>query len=284
MILRGKLLCNTGLHIGTGELAAPGASDLPVTKDAVGHPFVPGSSLKGVLRSFAERIVSSLTTVTYPTDSNFQKRFTSCLLHTDSYCCLSTCKSYQKDFSRKQERGEFANDGIMTDWILKHTCSVCQLFGSPYLASRVWIKDAFAANEPLPIEVRNGVAIDRDRRAAAAHLLFDLEVVPPTSAFNTEVRVENASFAELGLLFLVLDKLNDGELRLGGRGSVGLGQVKFERGRIVYMGGDVTVFRAQLLNHLLGRGAELTKDDARTLWESCKDAFSQKIREGWSHA
>lgn len=288
-ILYGTLSCDTGLHIGTGEQVAPGASDLPVVKDAVGRPLIPGSSLKGVLRSFAERIVSSLTPVECPVDwTRSQHKFTSCLLHTESHFCLSTCNACKGEFSRKREREEFRDDDEMTNWIRQRTCSVCQFFGSPHLAGRLWVKDAFVSGELLPLEVRNGVAIDRDRRAAAAHLLFDLEVAPPTSAFTVEIRVENADRAELGLLFLVLDQLNEGELRLGGRGSAGLGRVKFQRSQIVHLAADQsngTAYRARLLNYLLGQDAgALPEDEASALWRDCKACFAQRIREGWSNA
>jgi len=262
---------------------------MPVVKDATGRPFIPGSSLKGVLRSFAERVVSSLTSVDCPVDFNrFKHQFTSCLLHTESNFCLSTCQDYKDEFSNKQEREEFNDDDEMTGWICQHTCSACQFFGSPYLAGRVWVKDAFVNGETLPLEVRNGVVIERDRRAAAAHLLFDLEVVPPTSKFTVEVRVENAGGVELGLLFLVLDQLNEGELRLGGRGSAGLGRVKFERAPIVHLSADQssdTPYRARLLNYLLGQDTcVLSNAETDALWSDCKADFAQRIREGWSDA
>jgi len=288
-ILHGELSCDTGLHIGTGEHVSPGASDLPVAKDAVGHPFIPGSSLKGVLRSLAERLVSSLTPVECPIDPvRFGQKFTSCLLHTESHFCLSTCQAYKDEFTRKQDRDEFRSDNEMTGWIRQHTCSICQFFGSPYLAGRVWVKDAFVSSEPLPLEVRSGVAIDRDRRAAAAHLLFDLEVVSPTTGFDVEIRVENADRVELGLLFLVLDQLNQGELRLGGRGSAGLGWVQFQRTQVVHLAadeGDDAIYRARLLNYLLGQDVGiLPASEADALWQDAKAAFAQRIREGWSHA
>jgi CRISPR/Cas system CSM-associated protein Csm3 (group 7 of RAMP superfamily) len=132
-ILHGTLSCDTGLHIGTGEQVAPGASDLPVVKDASGCPFIPGSSLKGVLRAFAERLVSSLTSVEQEVNlKRFQQQFTACLLHAKSHFCLSTCQDYKETFDSKREHGEFRSDDELTDWIRQHTCSICQFFGSPY--------------------------------------------------------------------------------------------------------------------------------------------------------
>lgn len=61
--MAGKLLIEcvlvtvTGMHIGgTGTFSAIGAVDSPVIRDArTGHPIVPGSSLKGKLRSLLAR-------------------------------------------------------------------------------------------------------------------------------------------------------------------------------------------------------------------------------------
>ena len=59
--LRGKLIldavlhCETGLHIGAGKGSLEiGGADNPVVKDAFGRPIVPGSSLRGRLRSLLE--------------------------------------------------------------------------------------------------------------------------------------------------------------------------------------------------------------------------------------
>src|SRR5512147_2926485 len=55
LILEGELHCETGLHIGAGKGALEiGGADNPVVKDSSGRPYVPGSSLRGRLRSLLE--------------------------------------------------------------------------------------------------------------------------------------------------------------------------------------------------------------------------------------
>jgi CRISPR-associated protein Csm3 len=55
LLLDGELLCETGLHIGAGKGSLDiGGADNPVVKDAYGRPYVPGSSLRGRLRSLLE--------------------------------------------------------------------------------------------------------------------------------------------------------------------------------------------------------------------------------------
>lgn len=56
LILEGDLHCQTGLHIGAGKGSLEiGGADNPVVKDAFGLPYIPGSSLRGKLRSLLEQ-------------------------------------------------------------------------------------------------------------------------------------------------------------------------------------------------------------------------------------
>src|SRR5437667_2755589 len=56
LILEGEMLCQTGLHVGAGKGSLEiGGSDNPVVKDAFGRPYVPGSSLRGKIRSLLEQ-------------------------------------------------------------------------------------------------------------------------------------------------------------------------------------------------------------------------------------
>jgi CRISPR-associated protein Csm3 len=56
LILEGEMHCETGLHIGAGKGSLEiGGSDNPVVKDAQGRPYLPGSSLRGKIRSLLEQ-------------------------------------------------------------------------------------------------------------------------------------------------------------------------------------------------------------------------------------
>lgn len=53
--IKAMLVCRTGLHIGGTESAIGiGSAENPVIKDARGMPYIPGSSLKGKMRSLLE--------------------------------------------------------------------------------------------------------------------------------------------------------------------------------------------------------------------------------------
>ncbi len=61
VILNGKIRAKTGMHIGgsPGALAI-GNVDLPVIRDArTNRPYIPGSSLKGKMRSLAEKLTGA---------------------------------------------------------------------------------------------------------------------------------------------------------------------------------------------------------------------------------
>src|SRR5579863_4937661 len=56
LIVEGDIACQTGLHIGAGKGSLEiGGADNPVVKDAYGLPYIPGSSLRGKLRSLLEQ-------------------------------------------------------------------------------------------------------------------------------------------------------------------------------------------------------------------------------------
>src|SRR5579872_2832707 len=56
LILEGEMLCESGLHVGAGKGSLEiGGADNPVVKDAQGRPYVPGSSLRGRIRSLLEQ-------------------------------------------------------------------------------------------------------------------------------------------------------------------------------------------------------------------------------------
>ncbi len=56
LVLEGEIACHTGLHIGAGKGSLEiGGADNPVVKDAFGIPYIPGSSIRGRLRSLLEQ-------------------------------------------------------------------------------------------------------------------------------------------------------------------------------------------------------------------------------------
>lgn len=70
ILIKGSIETVTGLHIGTGgDFAAIGAADSPVIRDAISSlPMIPGSSLKGKLRSLLAKKLNTTTSRNYDED------------------------------------------------------------------------------------------------------------------------------------------------------------------------------------------------------------------------
>ena len=223
--LVGTLTALTALRVGAGRATGVTGTDLPVVRNAFGSPYIPGSSFKGALRASVEALVRSVNA----------SRLTACNpLNPDDWCVTKPEGLTEEEFHKRVD---------------ERTCLVCHVFGSPWLASKVSIRD-------LPVEglwidqyeVRNGVGIDRDTGTAAEGLLYDFEVVPAGTTFSCKIVVENADDWELGLLMMALRPFELGEAALGGARSRGLGAVELKwhertqvaggEGLLDYLSGD----------------------------------------------
>lgn len=205
--LTGELVARTGLRIGSGGGGAHEGAQLPVLRDRDGYPFIPGGSLKGVLRGTIEALLRGAD---LPAAAG-----------------LSAC-----DPHGKQACGHhISNERAAAEQRIAGACAVCRLFGSHVLASHVRFTDApvVAAHRTgqIPIEIRDAVAIDRDLRTAVDGRKYDFEVVSPGTRFAVEVFVDNPRDWSMGLLALGFDQLDAGFIVLGGFGSRGLGRVEF---------------------------------------------------------
>src|SRR5262250_2325553 len=60
LVIRGNLVALTALRIGVGRSSTITGNDLPVLRDAMGAPFVPGASLKGAFRARVEALVRAV--------------------------------------------------------------------------------------------------------------------------------------------------------------------------------------------------------------------------------
>lgn len=207
--LTGVLETRTALRIGSGGAAELDGSDLPVLRDALGFPFVPGGSFKGVLRSTIEALV----------------RGAECKTTTG----LWTCDPLLEKNGPGGACGWHA-EGDRSNVDVEDACAVCRLFGSRMVASHVRMTDMMMAKterqrERPPIEIRDGVAIDRDLRTAGDGLKCDFEVVSPGVQFDIEIFVENPKDWLMGLLVIGFEQIQNGFTALGGFTSRGLGRV-----------------------------------------------------------
>lgn len=213
--LKGKVETKTAIRIGAGRSTSPVSSDLPVVRDSANQPYIPGSSFKGVLRSYVESILRSLAdnrrVVCNPTNNKEQ--------------CITLNEMTNLREKRRQRNW---NDQQFSRKILNKTCWVCQLFGSLWYASKLQIRDLHVQQDIWfdQFQQRDGVAIDRDTETAADKQLYDYEVVPAGVIFDFQAIVDNAENWQLGMLYLGLSAFKNGELTIGGGSSRGLGVIE----------------------------------------------------------
>jgi CRISPR-associated RAMP protein (TIGR02581 family) len=221
--LEGVLVTRTALHIGAGGSGDALGTDSPVVRTAGGLPYIPGSSLKGVLRSAAEALLRG---------GPFQekrRRFWACDVVSGRE---TVCVSHDRVETLREEIAKRAQDEKrepgrreLPEAVWAKSCAICRLFGSLALASRVRFAD-LPVRGGLPLsELRNGVGIDRDKELAAKGVLYDFEAVPPETPFELRVTIDNPTDEEAGLLLYLFEELDAGNLTLGGKTSRGLGRV-----------------------------------------------------------
>src|SRR5205085_2441315 len=101
---------------------------------------------------------------------------------------------------------------------------------SPFAASHININDLYISDKEWGgvIQIRDGVAIDRDSEKAKDRLKYDYEVVPASASFNLEITLENASERDLQLVCVGLSEFVHGFGTIGGKRSRGLGVCTLE--------------------------------------------------------
>lgn len=227
-VLRVRVETVTPLLIRSGDSGLqPGLADLTCVTTTHGRlgrtVYVPGSSLKGVVRSTAEallrgREIGGIEGACNPLDQRSSK-----------------C-------NQRAERGE------ETAAVHARQCLACRTFGSQALKGRASIRDLFpwpeatgelaeASRENLvkanALEVRNGVAINRIS-GGVQHGPFDQEIVPAGVSFWGDVALENYQVWQLGLVAAALEELTTGFAQLGSSKSRGLGVVKVSPEKLLH--------------------------------------------------
>ncbi len=256
--LTASLVFDTAWRIGSGKEGET-MSDLGVVLDPTGRPILPGSSLKGKLRSTCETLSHALG-------------LSACMLNHEAsgVNCTSDVNYYR---SVREDYQKALQQGVWTrlKWIKDNTCDVCKLFGSPVQAGRLWVSDGTLKEWASVVQVRDGVVIDRDSQTAVNGLKYDYEVIPPSSCFELCIDLENPTEQDLALLGVALFEWSAGS-SLGGFTSRGLGRFHLEN--IKLSGVDMSD-PAQRLKFLTGKKAEDRFSDLEE-WETY---FNKQI--GW---
>jgi CRISPR-associated protein Csm3 len=218
-VIDGTLATEAAMHVGSGDEGVN--TDSAWMRDSQGI-FIPGSSLRGVLRSVLERIVQAVCPergcVLFIADSN--------------PTCATASRTREQKLSDMPEADRFKE--IEDNGAL---CDICLLFGSPLLASRLRISDARPEKtvEPQP---RHGVGIDRDTETAHAKIKFDFEALERGPRFSFRMEIENARAADFALLGILLAEMQTAGIWVGGKKSRGLGHCRLADYKVSYFDGD----------------------------------------------
>lgn len=230
--LKGTLTTKTPLHVGNGEeVTRPGLRNdktgelvkvSSITTDYQDHPYIPGSTIKGVLRSYLLEVLQSVGP------------------HLAAF----------RDFERMMRSDQTLLKQEQQINFVKTRASVLErLFGTPFAEGKIEIWDApcrirqvtahpsISSPDKPPYwqptrmtYVDQSVAIDPETHTALDKKLYHYEVVPPGVCFELNISGQNLALAELGMLLFCLHAFNS-EIwppTLGAMASRGLGHVEFK--------------------------------------------------------
>ncbi len=262
LTVSGAIETRTPLRIGAGKSTSATEPNQPVVKDILGYPVIPGSSLKGALRSHIEAIMRAVVAPLPPEDALAWV----CDPFGEEAGEICLAEAQIKDIKEDPNLSPETRD----ERIIEHTCLTCRLFGSHGVAAKFAVRDLPVIREYWGGRylIRDGVAIDRDKGTAADKRKYDFEAVPTGTRFAFQVQVDNAGEVELGLALLALRALEQEQVQLGGARSRGLGWCRLVDTEYLLYEDPIT--------YLLGQPGERLDEGAR---QARMDAFVAAIRE-----
>lgn len=229
-VIEGNLVAVTALHIGAAEsVFQPNGCKNPFFRNAHGLPLIPGSSLKGAMRSFLEQYLSSesgrdgiLKETNYRTEICNEKN--PCTDIKQDETLKGLLEQRAADSGEKLSEYLFGTKGGKDGKL----CMVCRIFGSPLSCAKFSIRDARVDEDSFSreFEIRSGVAIDRNLGTNVENRTFTTEVVPEGTKFSFQAVLENAEEHEWKVVKQLLRAMELGIIPIGGMKSRGLGEIK----------------------------------------------------------
>lgn len=233
IIIKGKIVAITALHIGGSKDGIDiGGVDLNVIKNHLGEPFIPGSSLKGKLRSMLARLEGTLQAERRPNDDEN--------IHTDQ-----DVRYLANIF------GIAANEDGQGEELMQPTRLIVRDCSLDADASPTQEKCSEMDLRYTDIKFENSI----DRRRGVAQHPRQLERVPPDAKFDFELvmdvyeddmepyRAKEGEKLELNTegparnqylkaVCMAMEMLQDDYI--GGHGSRGYGKIAFEVEPLIY--------------------------------------------------
>jgi len=254
-VIEGTLTTKTPLHIGSGSpltaLERMGKEADQKAKEKKGpnevsgvvcglnqKPYLPGSAIRGNLRSWLLQLFGSLP-------GSLAANGNSLAFDNKPEELMATNDDYQKQ--NKQ-----------IDFMKNHASVLERLFGTTFAASKVDVHDADYSNMQNNLQhsikkltkfhppywdsnrmtyVTQSVAIDPASGTAADKKLYNFEVIPPGISFNVKLTGQNLHPLEMGLLLFGLKGFNDPvyPVTLGAMSARGFGQFDWELTQIRFL-------------------------------------------------
>jgi CRISPR/Cas system CSM-associated protein Csm3 (group 7 of RAMP superfamily) len=197
------------------------------------RPILPGTSLKGVFRSIAERILRTVDTRAEPDAPLADEPF----IHDEA--ALGRLRRHQIADSellawtahQQPDVQERLAAQLKPDKIYEALSAASQLFGATPHAGLVVIEDAYASASGRPR--RSHVAIDRVTGGVGEGPFVE-ELVPPDAPLTTSLTITNFALWQIGLMALVFQEINRGYAALGGGTRKGQGQFRVDVPRVTF--------------------------------------------------
>jgi CRISPR-associated protein Csm3 len=228
LILEGEMLCESGLHVGAGKGSLEiGGADNPVVKDAQGRPYVPGSSLRGRIRSLLEQA----TGMAVPSELVFisKRKGQEVRIHQSDRPDDEICLLFGRSPGRMEKAGGGDEAGAQA------TPARLSVFDAPLIAGSITPQMRENLDDELT-EVKSENAIDRITSQANPRTL---ERVPAGARFKLRMVLDLLCAEDSilpALLVQGLRLLEDDAL--GGGGSRGNGRVSFDNLKLTWRNRD----------------------------------------------
>ncbi len=228
LVVEGEILCETGLHIGAGKGSLEiGGADNPVVKDAFGLPYIPGSTLRGRLRSLLEQ--SSGLAVPAELVYVSKRKGQEVRIHQSDRPDDDVCVLFGRNPGRVERVAGEALDAVNV------TPSRLAVYDAPLVVESITPQMRENLDDELT-EVKSENAVDRITSQANPRTL---ERVPTGARFRIRLILDvlcEEDKALAGRLAEGLRLLEDDAL--GGGGGRGSGRVKFGSLKLSWRGKD----------------------------------------------
>ena len=153
---------------------------------------IPGSSIKGVFRSRAEKLLKG------------------------------SCGVFGSDCFNRTRKINDVKERYLGN------CPACRLFGSMSIKSRIEFKDAYPLKDTVVLARRYNVGINRVTGAALTGALYQPEVLEQ-GTFEVNIYMKNFFLWQLKTILQVIDDINEGFVTFGGLTSRGFGKMSADQ-------------------------------------------------------